>query len=65
MKTFIRLVLFLSVIFLNNAGVFVQAQQSSGRQYRQWAIMNGNQVQTVFGNWGVIGQPQEQGHRGA
>jgi hypothetical protein len=65
MKTFIRLSLFLSVVFLNNAGTYVQAQQSSGRQYRQWAIMNGNQVQTVFGNWGVIGQPAEQGHRGA
>ena len=65
MKTFIRFFLLSSVIFLIPAGVFVQAQQSSGRQYRQWAIMNGNQVQTVFGNWGVIGQPQEQGHRGA
>jgi hypothetical protein len=39
--------------------------QTSGRQYRRLAIMNGNQVQTVFGNWGVIGQPQEQGSRGA
>ena len=65
MKTFIRFFLLSSVIFLIPAGVFVQAQQRSGRQYRQWAIMNGNQVQTVFGNWGVIGQPQEQGHRGA
>jgi len=65
MKTFIRFVLLSSVIFLSTAGVFIHAQQSSGRQYRQWAIMNGNQVQTVFGNWGVIGQPAEQGHRGA
>jgi hypothetical protein len=65
MKTFIRFILISSVVFLITAGVLVQAQQSSGRQYRQWAIMNGNQVMTVFGNWGVIGQPQEQGHRGA
>ena len=65
MKTFTRLVLFISFVLLNNTGFVVQAQQSSGRQYRQWAIMNGNQVQTVFGNWGVIGQPAEQGHRGA
>ncbi|MGD0339573.1 MAG: hypothetical protein ABSB78_12390 [Bacteroidota bacterium] len=65
MKTLTRLVLFSLLLILNNADVFTQTQQPSGRQYRQWAIMNGNQVQTVFGNWGVIGQPQEQGHRGA
>ena len=39
--------------------------QTSGSQYRKTAIMNGNQVRTVFGNWGVIGQPGEQGRRGA
>jgi hypothetical protein len=64
MKTFIRLVLFSSAVILNTTAVIL-AQQSSGRSYRQWAIMNGNQVQTVFGNWGVIGQPSEQGYRGA
>jgi len=37
----------------------------SGREYRRSAIMNGNQVKAVFGNWGVIGQPAEQGSRGA
>lgn len=37
----------------------------SGAVYRRSGIMNGNQVRTVFGNWGVIGQPAEQGHRGA
>ncbi|MFH0990864.1 MAG: hypothetical protein V1799_12695 [bacterium] len=41
------------------------AQQSSGREFRRSAVMNGNQVRTVFGNWGVIGQPAEQGYRGA
>ncbi|MDD8017819.1 MAG: hypothetical protein PHP42_05565 [Bacteroidota bacterium] len=35
----------------------------SGREYRKSAIMNGNQVRTVFGNWGVIGQGD--GPRGA
>ncbi len=39
--------------------------QNSDRAYRRTAIMNGNQVRTVFGNWGVIGQPSEQGKRGA
>ena len=28
-------------------------------------MMNGNQVRTVFGNWGVIGQPAETRQRGA
>ncbi len=65
MKTLTRMALFTSLFLLNNTAVVAQIQQPSGRQYRQWAIMNGNQVQTVFGNWGVIGQPQEQGHRGA
>jgi hypothetical protein len=39
--------------------------QTSGRAYRRSSIMNGNQVKTVFGNWGVIGQPQEKGYRGS
>jgi hypothetical protein len=37
----------------------------SGFQYRRTAIHNANQVRTVFGNWGVIGQPANQGRRGA
>ena len=41
------------------------ANAQSGREYRRSAIMNGNQVRTVFGNWGVIGQPGEQGSRGS
>jgi hypothetical protein len=39
--------------------------QSSGRVYRRSGILNGNQVKTVFGNWGVIGQPSSVGPRGA
>jgi hypothetical protein len=37
----------------------------SGREYRRSTVMRGNLVKTVFGNWGVIGQPQEKGNRGA
>ncbi len=37
----------------------------SGREYRKSAIMNGNQVRTVFGNWGVIAQGTGGGPRGA
>ena len=41
------------------------AQESSGRQFRRTGIHNGNLVRTVFGNWGVIGQPSNKGPRGA
>jgi hypothetical protein len=37
----------------------------SGIEYQRTGIMNGNQVRTVFGNWGVIGQPASGGPRGA
>ncbi len=43
---------------------FLHAQQS-GREYRRTAVHNANQVRTVFGNWGVIGQPGSAGPRGA
>ncbi|MBF8248592.1 MAG: hypothetical protein HW374_1392 [Bacteroidetes bacterium] len=46
-------------------GILAQTEQPSGQAYRRTAIMNGNQVRTVFGNWGVIGQPGDQGKRGA
>mgnify|MGYP005836715193 CR=1 FL=1 len=39
--------------------------QNSGRFYRRSGVLNGNQVKTVFGNWGVIGQPSNRGPRGA
>lgn len=39
--------------------------QQSGREYRRTAVHNANQVRTVFGNWGVIGQPSSGGPRGA
>ncbi len=65
MKNIIRTLLLYSFVFIGIPSVLAQTQQPSGRIYRRTAIMNGNQVQTVFGNWGVIGQPEEQGHRGA
>ena len=37
----------------------------SGREYRRSGNHNANLVRTVFGNWGVIGQPRENGPRGA
>ena len=41
------------------------APGQSGLQYRRSAVMNGNQVRTVFGNWGVIGQPIDTRARGS
>jgi hypothetical protein len=45
--------------------VAVTGFAQSGREYRRSAVMNGNQVRTVFGNWGVIGQPSDTRPRGA
>ncbi|OGU75315.1 MAG: hypothetical protein A3H45_02820 [Ignavibacteria bacterium RIFCSPLOWO2_02_FULL_55_14] len=39
--------------------------QVSDRVYRRTGVHNANQVRTVFGNWGVIGQPSSGGPRGA
>ncbi|MCF7825876.1 MAG: hypothetical protein K9N29_04435 [Candidatus Marinimicrobia bacterium] len=37
----------------------------SGRVHRKNAVHKGNLVKTVFGNWGVVGQPADKGPRGA
>lgn len=50
-----------ALLFLCLADVYGQ----SGQQYRRFGIHNGNQVRTVFGNWGVIGQPRDKGPRGS
>ena len=39
--------------------------QQSGPEYYRMGIMNGNNIKTVFGNWGVIGQPVGNYPRGA
>ena len=65
MKTMTRYFSFSSLIVLLVTSAFAQTQEPSGRVYQRSAIMNGNQVMTVFGNWGVIGQPEEMGYRGA
>jgi hypothetical protein len=53
----------LFVIFIGCLSTQLFAQ--SGKEYRRSSIMRGNLVKTVFGNWGVIGQPAEKGARGA
>ncbi len=56
-----RLTFLLNVLAMMSPGW----AQESGSQYTRYAIMNGNQVRTVFGNWGIIGQPGTAGSRGA
>lgn len=51
------------ILLLLISSTFAFAQ--SGREYRRSAVHNGNQVRSVFGNWGVIGQPPDGGPRGA
>src|SRR3990170_8911315 len=51
-----------SIVLLPLFGV---SAQQSGREYRRSAVHNANQLRTVFGNWGVIGQPSSGGPRGA
>ena len=58
-KYLILIILGLSICSVLNA------QQKSGREFRRTGIHNGNLVRTVFGNWGVIGQPAAAGPRGA
>jgi hypothetical protein len=43
----------------------VSQAQTSGPQFYRTAVMDGNNIKTVFGNWGVISQPANLGHRGA
>ncbi len=56
-----------SIILLSGLGLLasVALAQQSGREYRRTGVHNANQVRTVFGNWGVIGQPSSGGPRGA
>ena len=58
-----RTTAFFLIIFLLGV-VRSNAQQSGPANYRA-SVHNGNRVKTVFGNWGVIGQPQDTRPRGA
>ncbi|MBD3384236.1 hypothetical protein GF407_04840 [candidate division KSB1 bacterium] len=46
-------------------GLVTILYSQSGFEYRRSSVMRGNLVKTVFGNWGVIGQPAQKGARGA
>ncbi len=45
--------------------VFEKGISQSGPQYYRSSVHNANRVKTVFGNWGVIGQPIDTRPRGA
>ena len=49
------------IILISITGLFAE----SGRVHRKNAVHKGNLVKTVFGNWGVVGQPSDKGPRGA
>ncbi|MGB2958920.1 MAG: hypothetical protein WBD30_08525, partial [Bacteroidota bacterium] len=57
--------LFYPVLLLTMVLAGSAFSQESGRVHRRSAVMRGNQVRTVFGNWGVIGQPTDTRPRGA
>lgn len=54
---------FLMLVML--AAGLQQTSAQSGSQYYRSAVHNANRVKTVFGNWGVIGQPADTRPRGA
>jgi hypothetical protein len=54
------------LVLLIFAGSVVFGQTAkSGRQYYLTAVHNGNRVMTIFGNYGVIGQPATSSVRGS
>lgn len=57
-RTLIKISIFIILI-----GSIIFGQ--SGREYRRTGLHNGNLVRTVFGNWGVVAQPADEGPRGA
>ncbi len=54
-------------IFLLVIAILIQTlpAQTPTKGVRKYGVLNGNQVKTIFGNWGVIGQPGPAGPRGA
>ncbi len=60
MKKYFAL-LFIFVFLIGSEISYAQ----SGSQYYRSAVHNANRVKTVFGNWGVIGQPVDTRPRGA
>lgn len=59
-----RNIALLLVVILTGAS-HLEAQQQSGPAFYRASVHNGNRVKTVFGNWGVIGQPVDTRPRGA
>jgi len=62
MKRTLTLLLLLSAL---GASLPASLLAQGGTPYERHAFMDGNLVRTVFGNWGVIGQPSQFGQRGS
>ena len=60
MKIYNKIIILLMITFIS-----ISLYGQSGREYRRSGVHNANLVRTVFGNWGVIGQPSQKGPRGA
>ncbi|HPG42050.1 MAG TPA: hypothetical protein PLP19_22070 [bacterium] len=56
---------FIVIMLLISGFSLTRLFAQSGLEYRRSAVMRGNLVKSVFGNWGVIGQPASKGTRGA
>ena len=53
------------ILIASVSNLLIGQELPSGKEYRRTAIHNGNLVRTVFGNWGVVGQPAESNPRGS
>jgi hypothetical protein len=56
---------FLLLILISMLVTPIEIAAQSGAEFRRSGIMDGNLVKTIYGNWGVIGQPAQRGRRGA
>ena len=61
MRKILGLILFFSILHLISFDVSIAQKLRGDRTFRKVGIHNGNLVKTVFGNWGVIAQPSNQG----
>ncbi|MDP2208291.1 MAG: hypothetical protein Q8K98_05905 [Bacteroidota bacterium] len=59
-----KIILLILLLFLISDSILL-AQERGDRTFRKSGTLNGNRVKTVFGNWGVIAQPDGIGPRGA
>lgn len=57
-----KIQILLLLIVVSAAQIF---SQQSGRKFYRSAVIDGNNIKTVFGNWGVLGEPSDSRPHGA